>query len=346
MCLGCNMDFLKASCAGHFKAKHKSENLDTKAWACVKDGNTLGWARKQSKRDDEFSEEAYLQSHLLLTRAMGGGKGPKEQEGCCPKGDFPSDVSEAGLGEVEEDEVGGESEGEVGGVPTFWKKGFLRVDAQGQVVMPFAFVPDLPKGGVEWGPAKATPPWKRSRPASTAASSSNGPHALVASAPAPPWKRSRPASAAPSSNGPNVHALEASAPAGVPTEPVPQPALQSVAEETLALVKQQLGLGWQKGLPAVRVKASASSVELPLAKASGEVRRSGPWPKELYEPNLPLAGFEQYLSSKKVDPEKQDQVKDHNRGMNRFFGLLEHEKPDSPGAIRDDENMHHHESHS
>ena len=346
MCLGCNMDFLKASCAGHFKAKHKSENLDTKAWACVKDGNTLGWARKQSKRDDEFSEEAYLQSHLLLTRAMGGGKGPKEQEGCCPKGDFPSDVSEAGLGEVEEDEVGGESEGEVGGVPTFWKKGFLRVDAQGQVVMPFAFVPDLPKGGVEWGPAKATPPWKRSRPASTAASSSNGPHALVASAPAPPWKRSRPASAAPSSNGPNVHALEASAPAGVPTEPVPQPALQSVAEETLALVKQQLGLGWQKGLPAVRVKASASSVELPLAKASGEVRRSGPWPKELYVPNLPLAGFEQYLSSKKVDPEKQDQVKDHNRGMNRFFGLLEHEKPDSPGAIRDDENMHHHESHS
>ena len=45
--------------------------------------------------------------------------------------------------------------------------------------------------------------------------------------------------------------------------------------------------------------------------------------------NLPLAEFEKYLYSKKVDRLKEDQVKDHKRALNRFFGLVEYKSPDS-----------------
>ena len=307
-CLGCDKVWLKTSCAGHMASSlHGVPKAVTKTWACVKDGNTISWAQKKRKKDADFAEEAYLESHLLFTRAVLGSQGkPQAAKGSSQPDNEKqeplvegSDVEEE---EVEAEEVGGVDEDEVEEGGTFWRRGFVQVDARGNLQTPLVFKASLPEGGVEWDQtlSKKTPPWRQQ---ATSCSSSSA-----------DWP---------------LHSRPQPGPVGdVPR----QPALESVALETLALVKQQLHLGWKEKLPVVRVRASASSVALPLAKGSGEVKRSGPWPKELHVANLPLAEFEKYLYSKKVDRLKEDQVKDHKRALNRFFGLVEYKSPDSSVA--------------
>jgi hypothetical protein len=305
MCLVCSKPFAKLKCAEHMK-KHNVSKEDLATWCAPKDGNTIRWAAKQGK------DNSYGESHLLLTRAMLGASAAAP-DGNSDAGDCPADTGGASSGHAEDQSCNGDPDGEQGTAvfpdkqlagtitdsapPTLWRRAFVRVDESGNFMQPLAVKMELPTGGAEWLQPAKQP-------------IGDAPNEVLAA-------QSAPDSSQPAPGGPRQKV--------------------SASKKALALLEQAMGVGWEKAIPAVRLKHEASSVELPAAKGDGDAMRADRFEKAHPVQPMPLSSFQSYLASMKVN--QGAQIGDHLRGMSRFFSLIEVESNDGAWGAIDTEEL-------